>query len=125
MTGLAVPARLELATFGLGNLYANAYAQNLYTALWNNITSTYAPVTGGRGASAAADWAANKPIALLAVLGRSLAVAGSGAGLTAATLGETIGANTVTLAQNQLPNATLAVTGTSRRKSAVFRARPL
>jgi hypothetical protein len=42
-----------------GATYANADAQCLYTLLWNNVTNTYAPVTGGRGGSAAADWPAS------------------------------------------------------------------
>jgi hypothetical protein len=75
---------------------ANADTENLFLLLWNNISDTYAPVGGGRGANAAADWAANKTIKLLTVLGRSLAVSGSGSGLTARTLGQTAGAETET-----------------------------
>jgi hypothetical protein len=41
---------------------ANADCANLYAHLWNGLSNTYAPVTGGRGATAAADFAANKPI---------------------------------------------------------------
>lgn len=43
---------------------ANADAQALYYQLWNENSDTLHPVTGGRGASAAADFAANKPIKL-------------------------------------------------------------
>lgn len=75
---------------------ANADCENLFLLLWNNISDTYAPVTGGRGASAAADWAANKKIKLLTVLGRSLAVAGAGSGLTSRALGSNAGAETET-----------------------------
>ena len=72
---------------------ADPSAQNLYTLLWNNISNSYAPVTGGRGASAAADWAANKALQLTAMLGRALAVAGTGSGgnATAHALGSAIG----------------------------------
>lgn len=42
---------------------ANLDTENLFTHFWNNYTNTVCPVTGGRGASAAADWAANKRIA--------------------------------------------------------------
>lgn len=42
---------------------ANADCQALYEWLWNNVSDSRCPVTGGRGANAAADWAANKPIA--------------------------------------------------------------
>ena len=73
---------------------ANDDCQALFALLWTNINQTYAPVTGGRGASADADWTAHKPIALLKVLGRALAGAGSGAGLTPHALGMTLGEET-------------------------------
>ncbi len=44
---------------------ANADCQNLFELLWNNVSNTNCPVSGGRGASAAVDWSANKTIALL------------------------------------------------------------
>lgn len=43
---------------------ANADTQPLYEYLWNNFSNALCPVTGGRGGSASADYAANKPIAL-------------------------------------------------------------
>lgn len=43
---------------------ANADTEALYTAIWNTFADAEAPVTGGRGASAAADFAATKAIAL-------------------------------------------------------------
>jgi len=70
---------------------ANADCNALYNLLWNKVSQTYAPVTGGRGATAAADFNAHKPIALTKQLGRALAIAGTGAGLTARTLGQTLG----------------------------------
>lgn len=88
---------------------ANADCQALYTLLWTNVSNTFAPVTGGRGASAAADWAAGKTLALTKVLGRSLAVAGSGASLTARSLGQTLGAETHTLALTEIPAHTHGV----------------
>ncbi len=45
--------------------YANSGAQNLFTFLWNNFSDGTCPVVGGRGASALADWNANKQITLL------------------------------------------------------------
>lgn len=74
-----------------GTTRANADTENLFTLLWNNVSDTYAPVSGGRGASAAADFAANKTIGLTKMLGRSLGVAGAGAGLTSRVLGLTTG----------------------------------
>ena len=65
----AAPAGWVLAkqgTIGSGasgaTIRANADCSNLYAHLWNGVADTYAPVTGGRGATAAADFAANKPI---------------------------------------------------------------
>lgn len=43
---------------------ANADCAALYTFIWTNFNDTTCPVTGGRGASAAADFSANKPIQL-------------------------------------------------------------
>lgn len=43
---------------------ANADTQELYTLLWTNISDTYCPVSSGRGASAAADFYANKTLTL-------------------------------------------------------------
>jgi hypothetical protein len=70
---------------------ANADCQALFTLMWNNILDTWAPVTGGRGASASADWTAHKPIKLTRQLGRSLIIGGTGAGLTARPLGGYLG----------------------------------
>jgi len=44
---------------------ANADAAALYSHLWNNFTNAVCPVSTGRGANAAADFAANKTIQLL------------------------------------------------------------
>lgn len=78
------------ATSG-GSNRANADTAALYAVLWNNVIDTWAPVTGGRGASAVADFAANKSIALTKQLGRAIAIAGSGSGLTARVLGQNLG----------------------------------
>ncbi|HLL28964.1 MAG TPA: hypothetical protein VKT73_15110 [Xanthobacteraceae bacterium] len=82
---------------------ANADCQALFTLLWNNISDTYAPVVGGRGGSAAADWAAHKSITLTKVLGRALAVAGSGSGLSARSLGQNLGEEAHTLVTGEIP----------------------
>lgn len=50
---------------------ANADTQALYEFLWNNYSDTLCPVTGGRGASGAADFAANKPMATLDLRGKA------------------------------------------------------
>jgi hypothetical protein len=52
---------------------ASASASGLYAYLWNNFSNAVLPVTGGRGGSAAADFAANKPIQLPDLRGMVLA----------------------------------------------------
>lgn len=76
---------------------ANADTAALFALLWNNTLQADCAVSSGRGASAAADFAANKTIALPKELGRALAIAGTGAGLTARALGSAVGAETHTL----------------------------
>lgn len=88
---------------------ANADTEDLYTLLWDNISDTYAPVSGGRGASAAADFAADKPIALTKQLGRALVIGGAGSGLTSRALGQTFGNEQATLATTNLPAITLTM----------------
>lgn len=51
---------------------ADADTVNLFTLLWNSWADAQAPVSGGRGANAAADYAANKTITLPDLRGRSL-----------------------------------------------------
>ena len=81
---------------------ANADAESLYTLLWTNISDTWAPVSTGRGASAAADFAANKTLTLPRTLGRALAVSGAGSSLTSRALGEYLGAETHALTTAEL-----------------------
>lgn len=98
---------------------ANADTQPLYEFLWNNFSNDICPVTGGRGANAAADFAANKAIGLIDMRGRApfgLDDMGSSAagvitdGTSAAASG---GAEKQTLSRSALPNITLAVSGTA------------
>lgn len=89
-----------------GTTRANADTSALFVLLWNNVSNTYAVVQDSagtpvaRGVSAAADFAANRRITLTKMLGRALAVAGTGAGLTARALGETLGAQDATLPEH-------------------------
>jgi hypothetical protein len=48
-----------------GTERANADTQALFLYIWNNLANTICPVVGGRGATAAADFAAGKQITLL------------------------------------------------------------
>jgi hypothetical protein len=86
---------------------ANADTEPLFTLLWNNTVNGDVAVSSGRGASAAADFAANKTIALPKALGRELAVYGTGSGLTARALGSITGAETITTAH--LPASGLSI----------------
>ncbi len=95
---------------------ANADTQSLYEELW---PFTNIAVTGGKGANAAADFAANKPLVLPNAAGRAIfgmddMGAGAQSVLTTAVLGSdptlpgaTGGAQTVTIAQANLPAYTL------------------
>lgn len=80
---------------------ANADTEDLFIYLWNNIDNMYAVVSGGRGLSAIADFDANKTIALTKMLGRAIAIAGAGSGLTNRALGLILGQETVSLTEAQ------------------------
>lgn len=100
-------ANATIGNAGSGATYANANALALYTLIWNNISSptanAFCPVTGGLGASAAADWAGLKPLATGWYSGRALSFAGGGGSLTTRTLGQYIGVESESLTLAQLP----------------------
>jgi microcystin-dependent protein len=81
-----------------GTTRANNDTQNLFTLLWTNITSLLVQDSTGatvaRGASAVADFTANRRLVMPKALGRALAAAGTGAGFTAHALGDSLGAET-------------------------------
>lgn len=84
---------------------ANVDTWPLYSVLWNGVSNTYAPVSTGRGATALADFTANKTITLTKTLSRFIGEAGAGSGLTTYTLGQTAGAESqsTTLVEANLP----------------------
>lgn len=95
---------------------ANADTEDLYLFFWNNFSDSILAVSGGRGASAAADWAANKPIAVFDLKGGTLFglddMGGTAASRfststfatgNATTGGSVVGANSVALATGNLP----------------------
>lgn len=86
-----------------GATFADASAQELFILIWNNISNTNAPVTGGRGASGLADWTAQKPMAITKMLGRALAIAGTGSGLSTRALGDVTGEETHLLTTGEMP----------------------
>ena len=80
-----------------GSSYANVLAQALFALLWAIPALQMFNSAGtavGRGASAAADWAAHARMALPKVRGRVSAGAGAGAGLTTRALGGIAGEET-------------------------------
>lgn len=107
---------------------ANADCNALFLYLWNNYPNTKCPVVGGRGGSAAADWAANKQITLPDMRGfgnagkdgmgaaRANRIAdtdvtsgGTDTGDTDAAFG---GADVVAIGQANLPNIGVSFSGT-------------
>lgn len=106
---------------------ANADAQALFEHLWQNLSDTICPVSGGRGATSADDWAANKtiqtpdfrgvPLAGLDDMGNTaagrLTVASfSSPGNGPTTLGAKGGAEQITLAETNLPVINFSATAT-------------
>jgi hypothetical protein len=100
-----------------GTERANADAEELFIFLWTNYANAQCAVSSGRGVSAAADWAANKTIAMPDWRGRAPFglddMGNSSAGVIGTiitsdtTNGATGGAETTTIAQANLPNVTL------------------
>ncbi len=73
---------------------ANQDTFQLYKTIWDGVLDAWAPVSTGRGATAQADFIAGKTLTLPRSLGRALAGAGTGAGLTARALGQYVGEET-------------------------------
>jgi hypothetical protein len=78
-TWTTVPSGWVNATAGttIGNAssgatLASSTTQLLYVLLWNNCSNSQCPVTGGRGANAAADYGSNKPIQVINMSGSML-----------------------------------------------------
>lgn len=91
---------------------ANNDTEALFTLLWNSLADAQAAVSGGRGASAAADFAAGKTIAVPDCRGRVIAGLDDGgagrlttarSGVDGAVLGSSGGVQDHTLTISQLP----------------------
>lgn len=107
---LAGGTSITIGNVGSGASYANANTQALYTLIWNNVADAYCPVTGGRGANAAADWAGLKPISLGSWAQRSVGIAGAQGGLTARALGQYLGEETHLLTTPEIPSHSHGIT---------------
>jgi microcystin-dependent protein len=90
---------------------ASVLTKPLFTLIYNNIVDTWAPLqTSGGGAttrgaqgSAATAYAAHCRIVLPPMLGRALAIAGAGSGLTARALGQSLGEENHQLTTTEMP----------------------
>jgi len=82
---------------------ANQDTFQLYKTIYDNVPDSSAPVSGGRTGSAINDFIALKTLTMPRALGRALAQAGAGLGLTAAFNGEWTGSDTHTITANELP----------------------
>lgn len=93
---------------------ANDDCEALFLQAWTDWANAQAPVSGGRGASAAADWAAHKTIGVADIRDRAVAGKGgslltNGGGLNGAILGNTGGLEKQT--NQDGPNLTTLVEG--------------
>lgn len=99
-----------IGTVGSGATYASVDMFQLYATLYTCVSDTWAPVSTGRTApgtttaNAVTDFIAGKTLTMTKTLGRALAEAGAGSGLTARALGEAIGEEDQTLTKFNLPN---------------------
>jgi len=78
----------------IANNYNGSECFTLYSLFYDNYSNSVCPVSGGRGASASADFLANKTLTLPLSMGRLLGNAGAGSGLTSRAIGVTGGAET-------------------------------
>lgn len=96
---------------------ANADTEALFLLVFANFTDALAPIFTSAGVSTtraaqgsgAAAYAASCRVSLTKAAGRAIAIAGSGASLTARTLGQTVGEESHLLTQAQLPNVNFSV----------------
>lgn len=104
---------------------ANADTENLFNYIWDNVADVVAAVSGGRGANAPADFAANKTIIVPTLQGRTQAgldtMGGSAAGIISDTyitggggdsdlVGGTGGGQKTTFLEENLPAMTISGT---------------
>lgn len=101
-----------IGNVGSGADYANADARNLFLLLYDEpftdaiipiFTSAGAATTRATQGTSANAWTNNVRLRLALMLGRSLGIAGTGAGLSARTPGQSVGAEIVGLDVNTLP----------------------
>lgn len=86
------------------SLRANADTFNLFALIYASCADAIAPVSGGRGASATADFNANKTISIPQLVGKSPIGAGTASGFTTRAIGTNYGAETHVLTSAEMPS---------------------
>lgn len=108
-TGWLVIADQTIGSAASTATFADPTAQPLYTLLYGLYSDAVCPVTGGRGANAAADFAANKKMQMTKALGRAIIAAGiAGSGLTARAAGVIGGEETHISSLGETPTGIVA-----------------
>lgn len=77
--------------------------EELFELFWNSMANSEAAVSSGRGASAQADWDANKTLTMPDPSGRAVIGSGTGSGLTARTHGDVGGEEEHLLTVAEMP----------------------
>lgn len=95
---------------------ANSDTSALYVVLWAVASTT---VSGGKGVSAAADFAAHKPLTLPPSCGRAVGISGSGSGLTSRAIGFSVGEETHILSASEIPSITSSNSSTQSGSASV------
>lgn len=110
-TGWLIFADQTIGDASSGATYANVAALAVFTALFNNASDANCPILTSSGAAttrvaqtnAATAWANHCRMTMPATLGRALAVAGSGAGLTTRAMAQAVGEETHVLTVPEIP----------------------
>lgn len=102
-----------------GAVYAHDGLDLLFTSLWNAIADAWCPVSGGRGASAAADFSAGKTLTLPDFRSRSPMGKGQGSGLSNRVLGAMMGEEEHLLTIDEMPAHFHGVTANASGKGSL------
>ena len=110
---IGTPASGGSIPMGAATARLNIDVFPLYDLIWNQVSNTYAPVVGGRGANSVADFTANKPMQITQQLGRALSSIGlaSTVGLTTFALGQIAGEEQHLLTILEMPSHNHPSTG--------------
>ena len=82
---------------GSGATHEGPQFEDLFSLFWDSMADAQAPVSTGRGGSAAVDWAAGKTLTMPDARGRAAFATGAGPGLTARTHGDSGGSEDAAL----------------------------